>query len=250
MNLPKNAWLLLVAVIALLCVARPGLAEEDPLVRAIMNDRYPGATSAAHQCWIVAEPKYGPYCVKPAKWQWIESTSGRRLYLLTSGIPMNRDGSIDELPPHAYPGLVGAYLVEAGVDKPSYLAATDALLLGSFGDAGARAARLVQIGPSGYYAWIFVSGGTWQGVSVGHYNVLAPHGRIFEDLSEIPQMREEDQEHRFDIAFDTSSSYGPAYPMIVTRRVIAARSAEARIEDRRVVRFDPKTWRYRLPPER
>ncbi|MGO9443788.1 MAG: hypothetical protein ACLPXB_03310 [Thiobacillaceae bacterium] len=222
----------------------------DDLIGDVMNHRYVAGYVAAHQCWLYVQKEYGRYCVKPLKSKWVHAHGGRRLYLLTSGVPINPDGTIDALPTHVLPGLVGAYAIVVRAGKPRYLAATDALLFGSFGDSGAGAARLTAIGPSDYYAWVFSSGGTWQGISVAYYNILAPRGDKFVDVSTIPVMREDDQANSYDIALDSSKSTRRVFPLIVTKRREVIGKRPKPVVDRFVVPFNLRTWRYEMPGNR
>ncbi|MGA7177991.1 MAG: hypothetical protein WBX11_00190 [Thiobacillaceae bacterium] len=238
-----------VALLILTCFAGQARgAPADDLISAVMKGRYVAGYVSARHCWLYVDKEYGRYCVKPLKSEWVESGDRRRLYLLTSGVPINADGTIDDLPAHVLPGLVGAFALVKGLDgKPRYLAATDALMFGSFGASGARSARLTAIGPSDYYAWVFSSGGTWQGISVGSYNILAPRGDKFVDVSTIPVMREDDQAHSYDIAFDSSKSDRRVFPLIVTKQREVRGKRLKPVVDRFVVPFNLRTWRYEMP---
>lgn len=237
------------ALTALTCVAHAGSQGSDTLIGLVMQDRYGATYVSAHRCWLYLE-KRGRYCVKPLKSEWVGAGDMRRLYLLTSGVPVNPDASINKLPAHVLPGLVGAFALAASPDgKPKYLAATDALMFGSFGDSGAAVAQLTRIGAPDYYAWVFSSGGTWQGISVGNYHILAPHDGTFLDLSTIPAMREHDQDYRYAIEFDASNSNQRVFPLIVEKRP-AADVENGLVLDRFVVPFNSRTWRYEMPPDR
>ena len=217
----------------------------DKLVTAAMSLRYLARHTQARDCWLYMDQRYGRYCVKPLRSQWVERSGIRQLYLLTAGEPITADDRSEDLPAHALPGLVGAFALVATADgAPKFLAATDAFMYGSFGDSGASTARLIQIGAGDYYGWIFSSGGTWQGISVGWHHILAPHGRRFVDLSAIPTMRESDQDHRYTISYDRASSAGRVYPLTVTK-LAQPRGAEVA---HFLVPFNFRTWRYELPP--
>jgi hypothetical protein len=214
----------------------------DGLVKAAMTARYGAAEeSPAPDCWRYLHPEYGRYCVRPVKEEWIGARGARRLYLLAGGVPMRADGTIDPSPAHVLPGLVGAFLVTVDASgRPKFLAGTDAFMFGSFGESGAVEARLVKVG-SDYHAWVFSSGGTWQGVSVGWYHILAPRGDRFVDLSKIPTIREEDQAHRYSIEFVPAPSH--VYALTVTQLADAADTKPRRF----VVPFNYRDWRYGMP---
>lgn len=216
------------------------------LERAAMSARYVGGYLPSLACWIYTDPTYGRYCVRPAQSAWIERSALRQLYLLTAGEPLRADDRIDELPAHALPGLVGAFAVTQGSSgKAEFLAASDAFLFGSFGDAGARAARLTRIGAPDTYAWIFSSGGTWQGITVGRYHILTPRGHRFVDLSTVPVVREGDQAHRYTLSYQTATSVGRIFPLTVTERTDPGGAEVAHF----VLPFNYHTWQYEFSPE-
>ena len=212
------------------------------LATAVLTERYGAAAeAAATRCWHYVHAEYGPYCVRLLKVQWIGSGRARRLYLLADGAPMRPDGTVEPLPAHARPGLVGVFLaVISASGKPKVLAGTDAFMFGSFGDSGAFQAKFTQIGAD-YHGWVFSSGGTWQGISVGWYHILAPRGGQFVDLSEIPTMREEDQDHRYSIEF-VSARRG-VYALAVTQ----LSDAPGAKPERFAVPFNYRDWRYEMP---
>ena len=81
-------------------------------------------------------------------------------------------------------------------DGPNDRAAVEPHRKVALADSALALPRLVG---SDHHAWVFSSGGTWQGVSAGWYHVLAPHVRRLVDLSGIPVIREDDQAHRYRI---------------------------------------------------
>ena len=154
---------------------------------------------------------------------------------------MRADGTIEPSPAHVLPGLVGAFLVAIPASgQPRVLAGTDAFMFGSFGESGAFQAMFTKLGAD-YRGWVFSAGGTWQGVSVGWYHILAPHLGRFVDLSEIPAMREADQAHRYTIEFVPARR--GVYALAVTEL-----SGDTDAEPHRfTVEFDYRRWRYELP---
>jgi hypothetical protein len=207
-----------------------------------MTARYRAAdVPSAPDCWRYIHPEYGRYCMRPLKEEWIGVHGTGRLYLLVDGVPMRADGTIDPSPAHVLPGLVGAFLVTVEASgRPKFLAGADAFVFGSFGESGAFKAKLLKVG-SDYHAWVFPSGGTWQGVSAGEYHILAPHGDRFVDLSKIPTMREEDQAHRYTIEFVPAQSH--VYALAVTQLSDTADTKPRRF----VVPFNYRDWRYEMP---
>jgi hypothetical protein len=234
-------WAVTALALALGAAHAKDALPNDDLVKAAMTARYGAAEGLpAPGCWRYVHPQYGCYCVRPLKEEWVGARGTHRLYLLTSGVPTRVDGTIDPSPAHVLPGLVGAFLVTVDASgRRTFLAGTDAFMFGSFGESGAFEARFVKVG-SDYQAWVFSSGGTWQGVSVGWYHILAPHGDRFVDLSRIPTIREDDQAHRYSIEFVSAPSR--VYALTVTRP-----SDEGTKPKRFEVPFNYRDWRYEMP---
>jgi hypothetical protein len=107
-------------------------------------------------------------------------------------------------------------------------------------------AKFVELGPADYYGWMFVSGGTWQGVTVGTHVILAPLGPGFVDLSPIPYMTEKDRGSRFDIAMDKNAKGVTVYPLIVTRWRLMDGKVIAPAQTMRI-QFDQRRWRFKWP---
>src|SRR5687768_16416150 len=80
-------------------------------------------------------------------------------------------------------------------------AASKDLDFGSVGNCGCESAKFVKLGRD-YYGWMFVSGGVWQGVASLSHDLVAPHGKDFVDLSEIPMQTESDQDSEYRIEID------------------------------------------------
>jgi hypothetical protein len=219
-------------------------------VASIMRERYGTKLNAKHKCWIYTSKNttWGRYCMKPIQVRRVEAHDGPRLYVLAEGLPIDHfDGTIKETGAHAAPGVVGAFAISLdGAGKSKYLAASTELNFGSFGTAGAGTAKFIQLGPSDYYGWTFVSGGTWQGTTVGSHVILAPLGKRFVDVSTIPSMTEGDQNHAYEIAVDTTREDQKVYPLIVTKRFTGDGKKQGAVVATFRVPFDTKAWRYRL----
>ncbi len=217
------------------------------IAASIMREQYGTKFNANHKCWIYTSQEWGRYCMAQIKSHRIEAHDGPRLYVLAEGIPITPAGEIEKLGAHAAPGVVGAFAVSLGAaGKSTYLAASKELNFGSFGQAGAGIAKFVQLGPSDYYGWTFVSGGTWQGTTVGWHHIVAPRGKRFVDISAIPETTEDDQTHSYEIAFDTTREDQKVYPMIVTKRFTGDGKKRGAVVATFQVPFDTKTWRYQL----
>jgi hypothetical protein len=243
------------ALAAALAAAPSAARAQDPaVVQSVMRAQYGTQKDPHAGCWIHRSADFGSYCMKPVQQHLIEAHDGPRLYLLAEGLPMDGNGAIQEIGVHAAPGLVGAFAIElngpTGDAAPKWRvsAASQELAFGSFGRAGVTDAKFVQIGPD-YYGWTFVSGGTWQGVTVGLHVILAPRGPRFVNLSTIPSMTEQDQRHRFDIAIDGSAENVKAYPLTVTQwRIVDGKVAGPAVTTVKVP-FDGRRWTYRWPAQ-
>jgi hypothetical protein len=165
--------------------------------------------------------------------------------VLTEGLPANADGQLHDWSSHVASGLVGAFV--AALDDrniASYIAVEKNLRFGTWGRAfGIESARLLELGPSGNFGWVFSTGGTWQGITAASYNILARDGTTVIDVSEIPLITEGDQDHTYDIAVDSSWTGGAFYPLVVTKRV----GDQGPKVECFVVHFDTSTWRYKMP---
>jgi hypothetical protein len=227
--------------------------QDSVLVVAVMRSQYGDHWDASAGCWIHKTVDLGSYCMKPVQQHLVAAHDGSRLYLLAEGLPVDGTGAIQEIGTHAAPGLVGAFAIALsgpqGDEAPDWrvLAASKELRFGSFGRAGVAWAKFVLIGPSDYYGWTFVSGGTWQGVTVGSHVILAPLGPRFVDIATIPSMTEEDQEHRIDIAIDDTAKGVRVYPLTVSkRRLLHGKVSGAAIETM-TIPFDERRWKYKWP---
>ena len=223
------------------------------IVSAVMRAQYGPSKHASAGCWVHGTADLGRYCMKPVQQQVVATQDGSRVYILAEGLPINGDGAIQEIGAHAAPGLVGAFavaLTESGAGaSPMWrlIAASKDLRLGSFGRAGASAAKFIRLGPSDYYGWTFVTGGTWQGISVGSHVILAPLGARFANLSTIPSMTEDDQQHSFDIAVDDTVEHVKVYPLVVTRSRVGEAKITGPAAQPKTVPFDDRRWRYAWP---
>ncbi len=213
--------------------------------------QYGERKDAGAGCWIHETVALGSYCMKPVQQHLVAAHDGSRLYVLADGLPMDGNGNIQDVGTHAAPGLVGAFAIEllesppGGMPEWRLSAASKELRFGSFGRAGVAGAAFVQLGPSDYYGWTFVSGGTWQGATVGLHVILAPRGSHFVNLSTIPSMTEQDQGHRMDIAIDSDSKGVRVYPLIVTKwRLVDGKVTGPAVQTVKIP-FDERRWRYK-----
>ncbi len=224
---------------------------DDAIAAALLGAQYGSARRDG--CYVQRTADLGSFCMKAIHHQRVDVPGGARLYVLADGWPMNAKGEVEDIGTHASPGLVGAFELALGGSGtgPSrhLIAASKALRFGSFGRSNADGARFTRIGPGDDFAWIFVSGGTWQGISVGSHVILAAHGGRFVNVSDIPAITEQEQGERLDIAVDASSGDRPLYPLIVTRQPVNDRGQPVGAPDRTwTVHFNNRLWKYPWPP--
>ncbi len=236
-----------VIVSLVLAFAESAQSTDTEVVASIMRSQYGSGFNSKHQCWTHKSTGWGLYCMKPINIHRIDAHGVPRLYVLAEGVPMNLAGELEEAGAHAAPGVVGAFLVSLyGTGKFTVLAATKELHFGSFGAASAGDAKFLKVGASDYYGWTFFSGGMWMGTIVTWHHIVAPRGTQFVDLSAIPETSEDDQDHTYEIAFDTTQLDRKFFPLLVTKRFTGEgkRFGPATVTFR--VAFNTETGRYQL----
>jgi hypothetical protein len=149
----------------------------------------------------------------------VEEAGQSVLYVLASNV--NRFDAPDYQYAHADSGRAAAFAAAINRDGSlgDLIASGGGLAFGSNGNCGCEDAALVRLGAE-KHAWHFVSGGVWQGIVVANHVLLARTGNAFVDVSEIPEVSEDDQSHRFSIAVDESDPSLKQFPIIVTKRVV------------------------------
>ncbi|MGO1003676.1 hypothetical protein [Lysobacter sp. CA196] len=207
-----------------------------------MSEQYGGAFDSGLGCWRYAQETNGEryeYCMVPRGHELVETSQGRMLYFFAS----NRS-DIRGNPKYTYSlpdsGVMGAFALKMDSSSAWILtAATKHLDFGSIGNCGCESAKFVKLGRE-RYGWTFVSGGVWQGIASLSHSLVAPHGKEFVDLSEVPMQTESDQGSEYRIEIDDSSADEDHYPLIVTKVGPGSDSERMRII------FDDARWRYSL----
>lgn len=209
----------------------------DAIVAEIMDQQYGKTLDEVGQCWEYTYSENGAeddYCMQPAKADVVKTSSGYNLYLRASNNPETGEGY-----EAITPGLMGAFQVAVDRDgKWRYVAKSPALPFGTMGYCGCDKAAFVRLG-SEYYGWMFTSGGTWQGITVANHEIVAPHGDMFADVSEVPEIKEDSPDVSYSIEVVAGS--GEIFPLKVIRVVSGHRDGE------RIVAFDKAHWAYRMP---
>ena len=214
------------------------LAQEriDAIVAEIMDQQYGNRRDVTNHCWEYAYSDgdaEDDYCMQPAKAEVVFAPSGPQIYLRVANRPDVEDGH-----EAITPGLMGAFQVAVGNRSWQYVAKAPALPFGSAGYCGCDQAEFVRLG-SEFYGWKFTSGGTWQGVTVSNHEIVAPHGDVFVDVSDVPAVQEEHQDVSY--AIEVRPDGGDIFPIKVTKSVSGKPDGE------RFVNFDKEKWLYRMP---
>jgi hypothetical protein len=220
-----------------------GLENVDQAIRSAMSEQYGDSFDSQLGCWrysLEANGERYEYCMAPRGHKLVETDQGRMLYFFAS----NRS-DIKNDPKYLYSlpdsGLMGAFALKLNSSSAWALAAASKDLdFGSAGNCGCESAKFVRLGRD-YYGWMFVSGGVWQGVASLSHSLVAPQGKKFVDLSEIPMQTESDQDSEYRIEIDDAAADEDHYPLVVTK-VKAGSDAE-----RTKIAFDTTRWRYSLP---
>ena len=183
------------AAIALAC--NPAVAEDtDAVIREIMADQYHGAYDATHTCWAHSyrneNAELTQYCMRPLKSQVVEEKGVSMLYLIAANATDINDNA-DYGYSQADSGLMGVFKVSLGGSKGwTYKAFDSEMAVGFAGQCGCSDIQLVQLDNAGEHAWLFTSGGTWQGVTNASFSLLMPVKSDFKNLSRIPQTQGEE----------------------------------------------------------
>ncbi|ALN57414.1 hypothetical protein GLE_2064 [Lysobacter enzymogenes] len=213
-------------------------------VEATMKQQYGDSFDAAQGCWkFSARFEQGgseDYCMRAGRPEVVDLQGERRLYLAAHNVP-DAEGYLYG---HASSGLMGAFVLGPdGRGGWTLLAGDRQLTSGSSGYCGCDDAQLVRIGAR-TMAWKFASGGVWQGIVVSSYSLVAPVGDKVRDLSQIPEVAEDDQDHEYAIEIDGSDLAKPFFPLRVTQRPQQPGKGKETVQ---VVEFDPIKQVYALP---
>lgn len=218
------------------------------LVKSVMDATYGQNYDAKNACWAFTwkndQGESADYCMRPGTPQIIEGPRGKTLYLNTfSATDIRGDARYGYS--QVQPGLMGAFKIKVGGKQGWIYEANDSGTdYGSAGDCGCTRARLIKLSNSGDYGWLFTSGGTWQGVTVADYSIVAAiKGRIT-DISKIPQVTEKAQGVKYDISVKEDPAAQGFFPLHVVKT-----AADGKTEAFDVA-FDTTKSIYALPPGR
>lgn len=201
--------------------------DVDGLVKAVMNETYGQTYDAQSNCWAFAwkndQGESTDYCMRAGTPQIVDGPRGKTLYLNAfSVIVMQGDSPYRYA--HVQPGLMGAFKIHVGGAQgwtyEAYDSGTD---YGSMGDCGCSQARLIKLSNAGDYGWIFVSGGTWQDMTVGFYSIVTAIKGRMTDVSKIPQVTEDAQGVRYDVSVKEDPAAKGFFPLHVVKTTKGAK---------------------------
>lgn len=247
-HLTALAGLMLASVLPLSSQAQTAAASTPDVtatIKAVMDDQYGQTYDAKHSCWAYSytggEADAADYCMRPGKPEVVDVGGSKILYFSAFSATDIRDN-----PSYGYgqaqPGLMGAFKIHLGGKQGwTFVAMEPAMTFGTVGDCGCRDAKLEKLSNKGDYGWVFTSGGVWQGTVVSSYSIVTAVKNEFLDVSKIPQIREGDQDVRYEMTVQPDPSAAGLYPLKVVKTKAKAKVAEF------TVPFDAKKARYELP---
>jgi len=216
------------------------VTQLEAIVKQVMLQQYGSEYDVKHACWPYVSDESAAYCMKASVPKLIDSKRGKELYFYAANrSDINDDPNYSY--GHAEPGIMGAY--KLSIDKSGgwkYLSVSKAMTFGSSGYCGCDNAVFSKFGNDDYYGWMFASGGVWQGTVVSDYAIVAPKDSVFIDLSKIPEIREEEQDVKYQIRI-IDSSEEKIFPLLVTK----IKAGEA--PEEKTISFDEKKWLYSVP---
>lgn len=226
--------------------AHAGEVAEDTsaIVTAVMKDQYGNQYDARHECWVFTPPSEEghsvTYCMRPGPSSVVDTVEGRRLYLYAANVYDIHDDKRYAYG-HNEPGLMGVFKIKLDAKVGwIYVALDNAMAFGTNGYCGCNNARFVKLSNQGDYGWLFVSGGTWQGVTVADYSIVMAHNGRFVDVSNIPQVTEGEQNIKYELTPLDDYRGAGMVPLKIIKMKDDAKVAEFQIG------FDPKTFTYSL----
>jgi hypothetical protein len=202
--------------------AQAAAPDTAGIVKEVMDDTYGQTYDAKNTCWAFTwkddQGESADYCMRASTPQVVDGPKGKLLYFHTYNAT-----DIHGDPRYGYsqvqPGLMGAFKLRLGGKQGwTYEASEAATDYGTAGDCGCTRAQFVKLSNAGDYGWLFVSGGTWQGVSVADYSLVAAiKGRIT-DISKIPQVTEKAQGVTYTASVKDDPTAKGFYPLHVVKK--------------------------------
>lgn len=204
-------------------------AEVRDLVRRVMTAEY-GAPESA--CYRYVDASAGlRYCLRVEPRHVHVIGDGNLLYFMAHSDPA--EGDYDAVDP----GILAAY--EVRLKDGHVVSKVKALATGASGSCQCEQAQFLELGPA-KFGWLFTTGGTWQGIDVYRYAIVAPVGGEFRDVSEVPQIEEDRQDVSYTVAVAPAPAAREFYPLDVRKAI------DGKETFRMTVPYDPSRRSYHL----
>lgn len=229
--------------------ASPATSDElANIVKSVMDDTYSAGYDAKHTCWVYRwKDEQGgqtDYCMRPGAPHVVNGHNGKILFLSTFSVTDIRDDSRFSYS-HNQPGLMGAFKVRLGGKQgwtyEAFDAGTD---YGTAGDCGCSDPQFVKLSNTGNYGWQFVSGGTWQGITVSDFSIVTPLKGRMQDISRIPRSLEQAPGVTYSISVKEDPAGRGWFPLQVVKETVGKPSETFQVP------FDDQKGAYVLPAGR
>lgn len=219
--------------------------DVDAIVKAVMEDQYGKQYDDKHACWTfdhtTEQGDALTYCMRPGKPELVDSPKGKQLYVYAANAYDVRDDNRYTYS-QAQPGLMGAFKVQVDASgRWTYQAIDNAMEFGTAGYCGCNKAAFVKLSAQGDYAWLFASGGSWQGSVVADYSLIMARKGAFVDVSKLPRVKQAAPDVVYDVKVDAAAGAAGMFPLDVTKSRGSAVLASFKVA------FDPKSFVYALP---
>jgi hypothetical protein len=215
------------------------------VVKETMDEQYGENYDIRNSCWAYSYKSDNgddvTYCMKPSMPELVDTESGKQLYFFAANaFDIHHDARYSYA--DSDPGLMGAFKLKKDLNGAwSILSSNKAMQFGTIGYCGCNKARLVKLSNAGNYGWMFVSGGVWQGIVVSDYSIVVAHEHTFEDISAIPETKENDQDTTYNIEFVARNAGDEnMFPLKVTKIKTGAKNVIF------MVNFDEDKHQYAL----
>ena len=215
------------------------------IVKSVMDDTYSAGYDAKHTCWVYRwKDEQGgqtDYCMRPGPAHVVNDHNGKTLFLSTFSVADIRDDSRFSYS-HDQPGLMGAFKVRLGGKQDWTYEAFDAGTdYGTAGDCGCSEPQFVKLSNTGNYGWQFVSGGTWQGITVSDFSIVTPLKGRMQDVSRIPRSLEQAPGVTYGITVKEDPAAKGLFPLQIVKETAGKPSETFQVS------FDVAKGAYVLP---
>jgi hypothetical protein len=199
-----------------------GTFDAPEIVDRIMRAEYgPLDASACHR--YVDDSTGLQYCMR-VDLDDIHVVGERSLFFMAHSDPTTGDyASVD-------PGVMATYEVLLKDGREEIVAKNKAMTIGAAGSCQCEQAQFLEMGPHSRFGWLFTYGGTWQGTASYTYAIIAPVGSEFRNISEIPQIEEDQQQVTYSISVTPSLQSEGLYPLDISKSLDGKRVQRMKVE--------------------